>query len=71
MSVKQPAMSPSEMPVAEVLSRAPGTRRDEAEQLLALFQEITGLPRSSGRSASSASVTTNTVTTADIVDTPR
>lgn len=44
MSVKQPAMSPSEMPVPEVLSRAPGTRRDEAEQLLALFQEITGLP---------------------------
>lgn len=44
MSAKQPAMSPSDMPVTQVLSRAPGTRRTEAEELLNLFQEITGLP---------------------------
>ncbi|PQZ98258.1 hypothetical protein CQ017_11625 [Arthrobacter sp. MYb224] len=41
MATKQPAMSPSEMPVSEVLDRAPGTRRAEAEELLSLYQEIT------------------------------
>ncbi|WP_404289682.1 DUF1801 domain-containing protein [Glutamicibacter arilaitensis] len=41
MATKQPAMSPSEMPVSEVLDRAPGARRAEAEELLSLYQEIT------------------------------
>lgn len=42
MAVKQPAMSPSELPVAEVLDRATGPRRAEADELLALFGEVSG-----------------------------
>ena len=41
-SAKQPAMSPSDMPVAEVLDRATGARRAEAEELLAIHREISG-----------------------------
>lgn len=41
-TAKQPAMSPSDTPVNEVLDRATGPRRAEAEELLALHQEITG-----------------------------
>lgn len=42
MPSKQPAMSPSDLPVPEVLDRAAGARRAEAEELLALLGEITG-----------------------------
>ncbi|MGW2092992.1 DUF1801 domain-containing protein [Promicromonospora sukumoe] len=42
MATKQPAMSPSDLPVAEVLDRATGARRAEADELLALFGEISG-----------------------------
>ncbi|GGE86119.1 DUF1801 domain-containing protein [Mycetocola zhadangensis] len=42
MAAKQPAMSPSDLPVADVLDRATGPRRDEADELLALFGEISG-----------------------------
>ena len=42
MAAKQPAMSPSDLPVAEVLDRATGPRRAEADELLALFGEISG-----------------------------
>ena len=42
MAAKQPAMSPSDQPVAEVLDRATGPRRAEADELLALFAEISG-----------------------------
>ncbi|WP_053384004.1 DUF1801 domain-containing protein [Leucobacter celer] len=42
MAAKQPAMSPSDMPVAEVLDRATGPRRAEADELLALHAEISG-----------------------------
>jgi hypothetical protein len=42
MVAKQPAMSPSSLPVLEVLDHAVGTRRAEAEELLALFSEISG-----------------------------
>ncbi|GAA1778753.1 DUF1801 domain-containing protein [Leucobacter iarius] len=44
MAAKQPAMSPSEMPVAEVLDRATGARRVEADELLALCAELSGEP---------------------------
>ncbi len=44
MAAKQPAMSPSDMPVAEVLDRATGPRRAEADELLALHAEISGEP---------------------------
>jgi len=37
-------MSPSDMPVAEVLDRATGPRRAEADELLALHAEISGEP---------------------------
>jgi hypothetical protein len=40
MAAKQPAMSPSELPVAEVLDRATGARRAEADELLAILGEI-------------------------------
>jgi hypothetical protein len=40
MATKQPAMSPSDQPVDEVLDRATGPRRAEAEELLALLGEI-------------------------------
>ena len=42
MAQKQPAMSPSEQPVSEVLDRVTGPRRAEADELLALHAEITG-----------------------------
>lgn len=42
MAPKQPAMSPSDVPVADVLDRATGPRRAEAEELLTLFGEISG-----------------------------
>lgn len=42
MAAKQPAMSPSEMSVDDVLDRATGARRAEAEELLELHAEITG-----------------------------
>ena len=42
MPAKQPAMSPSDLPVVEVLDRAKGPRRAEADELLAILGEITG-----------------------------
>ncbi len=44
MAAKQPAMSPSDLPVTEVLDRAAGPRRAEAEELLTLLGEISGEP---------------------------
>ncbi|MFK4731258.1 DUF1801 domain-containing protein [Agromyces mediolanus] len=37
-----PAMSPSDRPVAEVLDRASGPRRDEVDVLLRLHAEVSG-----------------------------
>ncbi|WP_313813243.1 DUF1801 domain-containing protein [Glutamicibacter sp.] len=42
MASKQPAMSPSDLPVASVLDRASGPRRAEVDELLELFREISG-----------------------------
>ena len=42
MAAQQPAMAPSDLPVAEVLDRATGPRRAEADELLALLGEISG-----------------------------
>lgn len=42
MAVQQPAMSPSGQPVAEVLERATGPRRAEADELLMIHSEISG-----------------------------
>lgn len=42
MAAKEPAMSPSDMPVAEVLDRVAGPRRAEADELLALHRELSG-----------------------------
>ena len=42
MAAKQPAMSPSDLPVTEVLDRSTGPRRAEADELLAIFGEISG-----------------------------
>lgn len=44
MASKQPAMSPSDMPVTDVLDRATGPRRAEAEILLSLHQDVSGEP---------------------------
>lgn len=44
MAAKQPAMSPSEMPVDEVLDRASGPRRAEAAELVDLFAAASGEP---------------------------
>ncbi|MUN08009.1 DUF1801 domain-containing protein [Agromyces luteolus] len=44
MSAKQPAMSPSDLPVAEVLDRVTGPRRAEADELVAMFGEVSGEP---------------------------
>jgi hypothetical protein len=44
MAAKQPVMSPSDQPVAEVLDRATGPRRAEADELLAMHREISGEP---------------------------
>lgn len=41
-TTKQPAMSPSDMPVSAVLDRISGPRRAEAEELLALHTEVSG-----------------------------
>lgn len=41
-AAKAPAMSPSDMPVEEVLDRATGPRREEVDELLALHREISG-----------------------------
>lgn len=37
-------MSPSDLPVEVALDRASGARREEADELLALFGELTGEP---------------------------
>lgn len=42
MASKSPAMSPSDLPVTDVLDRAQGPRRDEADDLLALLADLTG-----------------------------
>ncbi len=42
MAAKAPAMSPSDLPVAQVLDRATGPRRAEADELLELLGEISG-----------------------------
>jgi hypothetical protein len=42
MAQPQPAMSPSDMPIVEVLDRATGARRAEADELLALFRDVSG-----------------------------
>jgi hypothetical protein len=42
MATKAPAMSPSDLPVEVVLDKATGARRAEADELLALFGELTG-----------------------------
>lgn len=42
MAAKQPAMSPSDLPVEQVLDRATGPRRAEADELLAMHREISG-----------------------------
>ena len=42
MAAKQPAMSPSDLPVSEVLDRVTGPRRAEADELLALHREVSG-----------------------------
>jgi hypothetical protein len=42
MAWKQPAMAPSDLPVSEVLDRATGPRRAEADELLALLRDISG-----------------------------
>lgn len=42
MSPATPAMSPSGVPVAQVLDRVQGPRRAEASQLLRLLGELTG-----------------------------
>ena len=43
MAAKQPAMSPSDLPIAEVLDRATGARRAEVDEMLALHTEISGV----------------------------
>ena len=42
MATKLPAMSPSGQPVVEVLDRAVGPRRAEADELLEILREISG-----------------------------
>ncbi len=42
MATKQPAMSPSDLPVEVVLDHATGARRAEVDELLALHTEISG-----------------------------
>lgn len=44
MAPNQPAMSPSETPVSDVLDKATGPRRAEADDLLDLHARITGQP---------------------------
>lgn len=42
MATKTPAMSPSDTPVVEVLDRVSGPRRTEADELVAIFGDISG-----------------------------
>jgi hypothetical protein len=42
MAANPPAMSPSDLPVTDILERATGPRRAEADELLALLGEISG-----------------------------
>ncbi|MEV4900183.1 DUF1801 domain-containing protein [Citricoccus sp. NPDC055426] len=42
MATKPPAMSPSDLPVEQVLERVTGPRRAEADELLALHAEVSG-----------------------------
>lgn len=42
MPAKQPVMSPSDQPVEEVLDRITGPRRAEADELVALCEEVSG-----------------------------
>lgn len=42
MAAKEPAMSPLDMPVEEVLDRVTGPRRAEADELLELHREVSG-----------------------------
>lgn len=42
MATKEPAMSPSDVPVAQVLDRATGPRRGEVDELLTLHTEVSG-----------------------------
>ena len=42
MAAQQPAMSPSDMPVGDVLDHATGARRAEVDELLDLFGELSG-----------------------------
>ena len=42
MAAKTPAMSPSDVPVEQLLNAITGPRRAEAEELLALFREVSG-----------------------------
>ena len=42
MAAKEPAMSPSDLPVGPVLDRATGARRAEVDELLALHREVSG-----------------------------
>ncbi|MEE1621602.1 DUF1801 domain-containing protein [Zafaria sp. Z1313] len=42
MAAKEPAMSPSDLPVAEVLDRATGPRRAEVDEILELHRGISG-----------------------------
>lgn len=44
MAEKQPAMSPSDLPISIVIDRATGPRRAEADELLTLFAEVSGEP---------------------------
>lgn len=44
MATQQPVMSPSDAPVDEVLDRVTGPRRAEADELVALFSEVSGEP---------------------------
>lgn len=42
MATKAPAMSPSDVPIQGVLDRVTGPRRAEANEILALHQEVSG-----------------------------
>ncbi|WP_431710919.1 DUF1801 domain-containing protein [Glutamicibacter uratoxydans] len=42
MAAKEPAMSPSDQPIAPVLDRAAGPRRAEVDELLELHREVSG-----------------------------
>ncbi|PKQ26957.1 MAG: hypothetical protein CVT64_00445 [Actinobacteria bacterium HGW-Actinobacteria-4] len=42
MAAQQPAMSPSALPVTDVLDRATGPRRAEADELLTIHGEVSG-----------------------------